>query len=617
MVTTRGVLMRRATITRIGWIIILGVFTAFFLAQSPSDDFDEDKYIAGVQRLIEEKGYTWTAGKTSVSGLSPEEKLKLLGAVQPSEQAYASLPAFQAPADTVEWDYFDWRDYDAITPVTSQRACGSCWAFAAVAELESQMLIYDQRFADLSEQQVMSCNIYGSGCSGGWSEDAYSLFMDYGVVSEGCMPYEADDTVPCREEFCTPLGRIIGYESVQNSVNIIKHALLRGPVWTTFTVDGPFYAYIGGCLEYEATGPINHAVIIIGWDENECGGEGAWICKNSWGEDYGDEGFFKIKYGDSNIGKNSTQLIYEPSRTLVHLDTPDYGDLFHLGQQVEVTWTIDREVPDSVKVFLGSDDGMFDEELLFAGTAADNSFMWTVPSIGMTAVRISVFAYKDGEVTGMDFTDNVYDIAEDTAYPWVNLLYPDGGESFTGGEVVDVSWVAFDNICVDSLTIYCSYNAGQDYELVTSGEPNDSLYQWTVPHVSSDSCKIMIVAYDPGMNSNYDQSNGLFSIESAATAVEEETPRYTDRLEQNFPNPFNGTTTIAYSVSRKGVVDIRLYDAAGRLVDIIEHREREPGQYQVLWRGTDRSGNPVTSGIYFCRIKAGGFSKSIKINYVR
>ena len=63
--------------------------------------------------------------------------------------------------------------------------------------------------------------------------------------------------------------------------------------------------------------------------------------------------------------------------------------------------------------------------------------------------------------------------------------------------------------------------------------------------------------------------NGFFSIESAATGVEEGTPRYTDRLEQNFPNPFNGT---------------------------------------------DRKGNPV---IYFCRIVSTGFSKSIKINYVR
>jgi C1A family cysteine protease len=608
--------MKKANIVRIVWILLIAAIAVFLLAQSPRREFDEDEFIAQVQRLIEERGYSWTAGKTSVSGLSPEEKKKLLGAVQPPEDVYASLPAFQALGDTIEWDYFNWRDYDAITPITHQGPCGSCWAFAAVAELESNMLIYDQRFADLSEQQVMSCNVYGSGCSGGWSEAAYLLFMSYGSVSEGCMPYEADDTVPCREDMCTPLGKIVGYESVQNSVNIIKQALMRGPVWTTFTVDDPFYAYESGCLEYNATGPINHAVIIIGWDDNECFGEGAWICKNSWGENWGDSGFFKIKYGDSKIGQNSTQLIYEPSRTLVHLDNPNDGGQFSPGQQVDIVWTIARETPDSVKVFLGSDDGFFDEDLLFASTAGEDSFLWTVPDINMTDARISVYAYVAGEVTGMDFSDNTYNISEDVAVPWVGLFYPNGGESFIGGEEIDISWIALDNVNVDSLSIFYSSNGGQDYELITSGEPNDSLYQWTVPQVDSDSCKVMIVAYDPGMNSNYDASDGLFSI-TILTGVEVETPRYDDRLEQNFPNPFNGTTTIAYSVGRKGFVDIRIYDAAGRLVDIVERREREPGSYQTIWRGTDRKGNPVTSGIYFCRITAGEFSKSIKINYLR
>ena len=609
--------MKRASITRIGSILILCVFPIIFLAQTSGSDFDEDRYIAEVQKMIEEKGYTWTAGKTSVSGLSPEEKMKLLGAVPPPEHLFANIPVFQAPDDTLEWDYFDWRDYDGITPVTDQEACGSCWAFAAVAELESQMLIYDQRFADLSEQQALSCITSDGGCGGGWAWEAYDLFMAYGSVSEGCMPYEADDTVPCREDLCTPLGRIIGYESVANSVSDIKHALMRGPVWTTFTVVNEFYSYIDGCFEYDTKRPINHAVIIVGWDENACLEGGAWICKNSWGIGFGNQGYFKIKYGACNVGKYSSQIIYDPSRTFVHLDTPDSGDNLYFDQQVEVTWTIDREMPDSVKVFLGSDDGMFDEELLFAGTASDDSHTWIVPPVNRTAVRISVFAYKDGEVTGMDFTDGAYGIMNDSAVPWVDLRYPDGGESFMGGDEVDISWIALDNACVDSLTIYCSYNGGQDYELITSGEPNDSLYQWTVPHVSCDSCRIMIVAYDPGMNTNYDQSNGLFMIESAATAVEEETPRFVDRLDQNFPNPFNGTTTIAYSVARKGIVAIRIYDAAGRLVDIIEHREREPGQYQSIWRGVDRKGNPVASGIYFCRITAGGFSKSIKINYVR
>ena len=65
---------------------------------------------------------------------------------------------------------WDWRTMNGVTPVKNQGSCGSCSAFAAAAEMEAKIRIYyGNRVLDLSEQQIISCNPYGSGCGGGWA----------------------------------------------------------------------------------------------------------------------------------------------------------------------------------------------------------------------------------------------------------------------------------------------------------------------------------------------------------------------------------------------------------------------------------------------------------------
>ncbi len=80
-------------------------------------------------------------------------------------------------------------------------------------------------------------------------------------------------------------------------------------------------------------------------------------------------------------------------------------------------------------------------------------------------------------------------------------------------------------------------------------------------------------------------------------------PRVT-RLEQPFPNPCNPTTSISYSLSRPGRVDLRVYDLRGRLVRTLVHDHQERGEYVVQWRGEDDQGSPVASGLYLVRLEA-------------
>ncbi len=79
-------------------------------------------------------------------------------------------------------------------------------------------------------------------------------------------------------------------------------------------------------------------------------------------------------------------------------------------------------------------------------------------------------------------------------------------------------------------------------------------------------------------------------------------------LEQNFPNPFNPSTTIVYSVPSLSLVSLEIYDALGRLVKTLMNEAKEPGRYSVAWDGRNNVNEKAVSGIYFCRMKAGNYT---------
>ncbi len=266
-----------------------------------------------VQRMIKEKGLSWTAGETSVSGLSPAEKQHLLGLIP---EVPGSMPEAPAPDPTFKADEFpekfDWREYGGVTPAKDQAACGSCWAFAAMGAWEAMLAIYDNVEYDLSEQQVLSCNNQGDGCNGGRCSTAYKVFKNPGSVLEEDMPYMANDAIPCTQDEFEKVAVLDAYTSVGHSVDQIKTVLVNGPVAAGMKVWDDFFYYTGGCYEGAWSIWTDHAVLIVGWDDTMCEGEGAWICKNSWGRSWGIDGFFYAKYGSTGLGLGSSRPIYYP-----------------------------------------------------------------------------------------------------------------------------------------------------------------------------------------------------------------------------------------------------------------------------------------------------------------
>lgn len=283
----------------------------------------DKKDIQEIQQAIKAKGANWTPGENWVTQLSREEQKKLCGELSekpdPADVNFIELPMRNDMPPS-----FDWRNNNGnwVTPVTNQGGgCGSCWDFSAVAQVEAWWKIYNANLdsmIDLSEQFVLSCS---DGSCSGWSTAlALKFIRENGVPLETCMPYQADDTIPCGNACSDWQSQAItfpgwGYITLDEPiVENIKNAVYLHPVSVSFDVYQDFYSYTGGVYQH-VYGDYDggHAVLIVGWeDENEC-----WIIKNSWGPAWGDHGYFRIKWGDSGMGDYVPfiwdEVINEPS----------------------------------------------------------------------------------------------------------------------------------------------------------------------------------------------------------------------------------------------------------------------------------------------------------------
>jgi hypothetical protein len=76
-------------------------------------------------------------------------------------------------------------------------------------------------------------------------------------------------------------------------------------------------------------------------------------------------------------------------------------------------------------------------------------------------------------------------------------------------------------------------------------------------------------------------------------------------LKQNYPNPFNPATTIEFSLPKRGHVKIEIFNLVGQKVQTLVDGYKPAGTYNITWDGTDTGGNPLATGIYFCRFRAG------------
>jgi len=285
------------------WITLICLTFGAITASAAPGDLEQ------IRQAIAQQGANWQAGETPYTNLSFEAKRALLGLLPGLADADAlhRRPRFTRGLDEVD-EEVDWRDRNGsnwVTPVRNQGQCGSCWAFGGVAAMESNILIQGNTPnypLDLSEQYLVSCS---DGSCNGWYADATLDFLqNEGTVDEDCLPYAATDMIACSDRCDDWLYRNVKLADWGWCGNVaeMKAALNYGPISSCFMVFDDFYAYSGGVYQHVWGGLAGgHMIAIVGYSD----ALQAWICKNSWGPTWGDDGYFMIRMGYDECGIES------------------------------------------------------------------------------------------------------------------------------------------------------------------------------------------------------------------------------------------------------------------------------------------------------------------------
>ncbi|MGE5342826.1 MAG: C1 family peptidase [Candidatus Omnitrophota bacterium] len=206
------------------------------------------------------------------------------------------------------------EELQAVTPATiytgycssikNQGSCGSCWDFATCGAAEAAYYKTYGSWYDFSEQYVLDCNASGYSCAGGWF--SFDTFTNGGVPLENCYYRYTATKYVCEPNYCTTKYTLSGSKKVNSSVSSIQNAIQTyGAVAVAVYADSYFQAYSSGCFSRNASGTVNHAVVLCGWDTTQCT-TGAWKLKNSWGTSWGVSGYMWIMYGVQQVGYNAT-----------------------------------------------------------------------------------------------------------------------------------------------------------------------------------------------------------------------------------------------------------------------------------------------------------------------
>jgi C1A family cysteine protease len=204
------------------------------------------------------------------------------------------------------------KDWSGIltTPVKDQGYCGSCWAFSAAEQIESDSIRTLSQSTILSPEQIVQCDTTSSGCNGGWTEHAYKYVKNAGgLESNADYPYTSyqGTTGQCKSASNKFVVTVTDYTTVNGESNMASYVGSTGPLSVCLDASS-WNSYKGGIMT-SCGNRVDHCVQAVGVNT---GTGGYWKVRNSWGTSWGEDGYIRLAYG-----QNTCDITNDPTHVTV------------------------------------------------------------------------------------------------------------------------------------------------------------------------------------------------------------------------------------------------------------------------------------------------------------
>eukprot|EP01114_Cavostelium_apophysatum_P016173 TRINITY_DN454_c0_g1_i1.p1 TRINITY_DN454_c0_g1~~TRINITY_DN454_c0_g1_i1.p1 ORF type:complete len:333 (+),score=72.61 TRINITY_DN454_c0_g1_i1:44-1042(+) len=250
-----------------------------------------------------------TFGATKFADLTADEfEAKYLGYKKSSKSQLIPPSTLNLPTEYQYPASFDWNSKGAVTPVYNQEACGSCWAFSTTEAIESAWFLAGNSLVSLSPQQIVDCDQGNGdeGCNGGDTTTAYQYVIKAGgLESWNDYPYAGYDQ-SCAFQSKEVVAKISGWSYVtqnKNETEMLIGLMEKGPL--SICVDASSWqVYIGGVVSALCGDDLDHCVQITGYQDvtDIFGTYHVWNIRNSWGADWGEDGYIWVERGSDLCG---------------------------------------------------------------------------------------------------------------------------------------------------------------------------------------------------------------------------------------------------------------------------------------------------------------------------